>query len=89
MSTEQIFVVDRVEGVTAVLIDERQHQVAVPLTLLPQGVNEGQTLHVVMDDTGKPNWGAARLVDPKERKRDIERRLDELRRRDPGGDITP
>ncbi len=88
MSTEQIFVVDRVEGVTAILIDERQQQVAVPVTLLPSGVAEGLTLHVVVDDTGKPNWGAARLVDAKDRKQDIERLLDELRRRDPGGDIT-
>jgi hypothetical protein len=88
MSTERTFTVDRLEGTTAILIDERQQQIAVPVALLPSGVAEGQTVHVVVDDTGKPSWGSARLVDATDRKRDIERLLDKLRREDPGGDIT-
>ncbi len=92
MSTEleKIFVVDRIEGRIAVLVLDSGEQRAVPIGDLPVGVSEGTVLRVPLNESGVPSWTAAQIDEEEEERRRQAARtiLDELRKRDPGGDIT-
>ena len=87
---ERIWVVDRVEGGIAVVVadeDGRTHDV--PLSVLPSGSREGSVLRVG-EGAGEPLWNSAVLDEESrlERLKQAEAALDELRKRDPGGDIV-
>ena len=87
---ERIWVVDRVEGGVAVLVgDDDQETLDVPLSVLPPGSREGSVLRVG-ESAGEPLWTSAVLDEELrlERLRQAEAALDELRKRDPGGDIV-
>lgn len=92
MSTEleKIFVVDRIEGRIAVLVLDSGEQRAVPIGDLPVGVSEGTVLRVPLNESGVPSWTAAQIDEEEEerRRQAAQTILDELRKRDPGGDIT-
>lgn len=84
------FAVDRLEGKYAVVIgdDGTEHEVA--WRLLPSGTAESTVLDVSVDGRGRPQWVTAK-IDAPERQRRLEqamKRIEELKREDPGGDIV-
>ena len=88
--TERIWVVDRIEREVAVLVaDENQEMLDIALDILPDRLREGSVLKVAEDMDG-PLWASASLDEESklERLREAEEVLDELRERDPGGDIV-
>ena len=88
--TERIWVVDRIEREVAVLVaDENQEMLDIALDILTDGLREGSVLKVAEDMDG-PLWASASLDEESklERLREAEEVLDELRERDPGGDIV-
>jgi hypothetical protein len=87
---ERIWVVDRVEGRIAVLVaDDNEETLDVLLGVLPPGSREGSVLRVG-ESAGEPLWASAVLDEEfrLERLRQAEAVLDDLRKRDPGGDIV-
>jgi DUF3006 family protein len=84
------YVIDRIEGKTAVIVPDDGRTFDVPLRALPKGCREGTVLRI--DDAGLeiPDWGHA-TIDEAERARRVEQAREMLRRleaSDPGGDIT-
>ena len=87
---ERIWVVDRVEGRIAVLVaDDDEETLDVPLNVLPHGLREGTVLRVT-ESEGHPLWASATLDEELrlKRLRQAETALNELKSRDPGGDIV-
>jgi hypothetical protein len=87
---ERIWVVDRVEGRIAVLVaDDDEDTLDVPLNVLPHGLREGTVLRVT-ESEGHPLWASAMLDEELRlrRLRQAETALNELKSRDPGGDIV-
>jgi hypothetical protein len=87
---ERIWVVDRVEGRIAVLVaDDDEDTLDVPLNVLPHGLREGTVLRVT-ESEGHPLWASAMLDEDLRlrRLRQTETALNELKSRDPGGDIV-
>jgi hypothetical protein len=84
------YAVDEVDGDRAVLIDDERGRVEVAMGSLPFRVREGMVLSVPIDAKGRPEWFRAARDEAEERRRikEGEERLERLRRRDPGGDIT-
>ncbi len=89
MSTETLYAVDRIEGQTAVLIDEAGRALSLALALLPDGLEEGAILRVPRGADGAPEWPLARVdrAEAERRRAEARKALDELRKRDPGGDV--
>jgi len=88
--SERTWVVDRIEGEVAVLVaDDDQEILDMPLNVLPRGLREGAVLKVP-ESKGHPLWGSAMLDEELrlKRLRHAEPILDELKNRDPGGDIV-
>jgi hypothetical protein len=88
--SERTWVVDRIEGEVAVLVaDDDQEILDMPLNVLPRGLREGAVLKVP-ESKGHPLWGSAMLDEELrlKRLRQAETILDELKNRDPGGDIV-
>jgi hypothetical protein len=88
--SERTWVVDRIEGEVAVLVaDDDQEILDMPLNVLPRGLREGAVLKVP-ESKGHPLWGSAMLDEELRltRLRQAEIILDELKNRDPGGDIV-
>lgn len=86
---EALYVVDRFEGESAVLMGDDDSEFTVRRQLLPAGVHEGSVLRVPIRNQ-VPVWDRAVVDEAEGRRRDAEdqARLDRLRLRDPGGDIT-
>jgi hypothetical protein len=89
---ELVLVLDRIEGPTAVLVDEGGRQIAVPVDRLPRNprVQEGDVLRVPVDHAQRPDWFAA-VVDQAEterRKAEARATLERLKELDPGGDVS-
>lgn len=84
------YAVDRLEGSIVILIGDDGTTHEVLRASLPKPTGEGVVLRVPLDASGRPRWAAA-TADPGERRRrldEAERRLEELRKRDPGGDVV-
>ena len=84
------YAVDRLEGEIAVLVADDTSVSELPSRMLPHGIHEGSILRVELDASGAPIWSAA-VIDKAEqdrRLREMQRKLKELRAKDPGGDIT-
>lgn len=89
--THEIWVVDRVEGGIAVLIeDEGEIVVEVSTRVLGANAVEGAVLVVPLGAVGEPVWEEAERDDGSEGDRvgQAEKILERLRSRDPGGDIA-
>ena len=90
MSTDlQHFAVDRIESAVAVLVSDSGRAFEIPTAILPKGIQEGSVIQVGKDDSGEVAWATA-VLDEVEREARISRAegvLNELRKRDPGGDI--
>jgi hypothetical protein len=85
-----IFEVDRVEGSTLVLIDERGQPLDIPLNELPASCRrEGAVLRVPTDPSGNYVWGKASRDVDRESKLHAEAStiLKRLKKKDPGGDV--
>lgn len=83
------FVVDRIEGATAVVVADDDRTFDVPRRTLPKGCREGTVLRVDAESAENPDWPNA-VVDEAERLRRLNRARDTLRRlseMDPGGDV--
>ena len=84
-------VVDRREGNVIVLTDDHGDSFDVPSAQLPEPCrSEGAVLDVPLDASAQPRWREACPNDAEQKKRLKENRqtLEELKRRDPGGDVT-
>jgi len=86
-----IWVVDRIEGDTAVLVEDGTGRtLEVSRSLLSIVVDEGTVIRVPPTEEGGPDWGLA-VVDEELRERRLaEARdvLEQLKKRDPGGDVV-
>ncbi len=89
MSTEQRYAVDRLDAATAVLIDEHGNTIAIPKNRLGVALEEGMILFIPIDSSGTPNWYEARVDQEaaEEARKEARKTLDELKERDPGGDV--
>jgi hypothetical protein len=87
---EKIYVVDRLEGDVAVLIGDDSRVAEVRRSDLPVEVAEGDCLSVPVAAEGSEAWGRARVDEElrEQRMRDGQAALDELKTRDPGGDVV-
>ena len=88
MSEQRTFVVDRIENDRAVLIGDDKTEYTLPHADLPVGAGEGTVLKVRVD-ADAPDWTSA-IADAAEQSRRVEearRRMDALRKGDPGGDL--
>jgi hypothetical protein len=87
----KVFVVDRREGKIVVLVDDDGNTTDVEAAKLPPRCRrEGTVLRVPLGARSVPLWSKA-VSDPAEKKRrlaEASTRLERLRRKDPGGDVT-
>lgn len=83
------FVVDRIEGSTAVIVADDGREFDVPRRALPEGVDEGTVLRLNLDNPVTGDWSAAAVDEAEQARRGRQARktLDRLKRSDPGGDI--
>lgn len=88
MSTERRYVVDRIEGELVVLVDDESGDKANKDSWELPVVDEGDVI-VVKLKNGHPQWGTATVDTRSTQKRgeDAEGVLDDLKGRDPGGDV--
>lgn len=87
---ELVWVVDRIEGERVVLVEDASGRTAeVGRSGIGVSVSEGTVLRVPVADSGTLVWQEARRDEAAERTRRDEAReiLDDLRGRDPGGDV--
>ena len=88
--THEVWVVDRIEGGLAVLVEEEgEIVVEVAAAELGEHAVEGAVLVVPLGGVGEPVWSRAERS-PQEEEQRLERgtdRLERLRKRDPGGDV--
>jgi hypothetical protein len=90
MSTDQHYAVDRIRHRTALLVDDQERQILVPTSRLPRELAEGQVLLVPVDEAGTADWGRARIdeAEGQRRRAEAEETIEEMKERDPGGDVT-
>ena len=91
MSTDfEYFAVDRIEADLAVLVADSGGILEVPHQQLPIGVRPGSVIKAPRGPSGEIEWGSAELdeAEAEERLARAESILRELRKRDPGGDIS-
>ena len=92
MSERQgIWVVDRIEGDTAVLVEDGTgRSLDVSRSLISVSIDEGTVLRVPATTDGDPDWSVAvRDEELRQRRLDEARDiLEELKARDPGGDVV-
>jgi len=89
--TRRWYVVDRIEGDRAVLVaDDGGEPVDLPVASLPFQAREAMVLAVPLDGNGRPQWARAERDEGEERRRlnEGKARLERLKRRDPGGDVS-
>ncbi|MEJ2204924.1 MAG: DUF3006 domain-containing protein [Gemmatimonadota bacterium] len=91
MATDERFVVvDRLEADIAVLVFDDGSAMRCFPSDLPEGASEGVVLSVIVDDSEGADLRTL-AVDEAETSRRLDQAravIDELRRRDPGGDVT-
>ena len=88
---QEIWVVDRIEGDTVVLVeDETRRTLEVARSLISVSIDEGTVLRVPTTEDGGPDWGSAEPDEELRERRLVEARevLEELKKRDPGGDVV-
>lgn len=83
------FVIDRIEGSTAVIIADDGREFDVPRRALPEDVSEGTVLRLNLENPVTGDWSAAAVDDAEQARRGRQARktLDRMQRSDPGGDI--
>ena len=89
--SRMVWVVDRFKKDTAVLVEDGTGRTLdVPRSQMAVGVHEGTVLRVPPTEQGGPDWGSAEPDEELRRQRLAEAQgvLDELKTRDPGGDVV-
>lgn len=88
MPTERKYVVDRIEGELIVLVDDESGDKANMDSWELPVVDEGDVI-VVSLKNGRPQWGTATVDanDTKERREKSNEVIEDLKGRDPGGDV--
>ncbi len=61
MAPERHYIVDRIKGEQATLLNDEGHATSVALDLLPSGLEDGSVLHVTLDSDGTPDWSSAQI----------------------------
>ncbi len=88
---QRIWVVDRIESDTVVLVqDGSGRTLEVSRSLISVSIGEGTVLRVPATEEGGPDWGLA-VADEELRERrlaEAQNVLEELKKRDPGGDVV-
>jgi len=87
----EIWVVDRIESDTVVLVqDGSGRTLEVARSLISVSVDEGTVLRVPATEEGGLDWGLAKPDEELRRRRLAEARevLEQLKKRDPGGDVV-
>ena len=93
-SEPEVWIVDAIEDGVAVLVeasdDEDRALIEMAAALLGELAIEGAVLVVPLGDVGEPRWDQAErdLGTEEELRLEAERILDELKKRDPGGDVA-
>jgi hypothetical protein len=84
------WVVDRFEGDRAVIVSEDGRSVDVERDALPRTCRAGDVVRVARGADGTFEWSDAAVDEEatRERRAEAERILDELKGRDPGGDVV-
>ena len=88
---QEIWVVDRIEGDRAVLVEDGTgRSLNVSRSLMSVSVDEGAVLRVPVTEEGQADWSLAVLDEELRQRRLAEARdiLEELKTRDPGGDVV-
>ena len=88
---QEIWVVDRIEGDRAVLVEDGTgRSLNVSRSLMSVGVDEGAVLKVPVTEEGQADWSLAVLDEELRRRRIAEAQniLEQLKKRDPGGDVV-
>lgn len=82
--------VDRLEGDTAVVVDDAGRTRDVPTRQLPIPVREGMVLFVSDGPDGTPDWSTARSDEEEQTRRlkDLDARVTRLSRDDDGQDVA-
>jgi len=90
MPAERKYVVDRIEGELVVLVDDESGDRANLESWELPVVDEGTVLAVETDANGHPKWGTATVLaeETEKRRHEDKTRIEDLKRRDPGGDVT-
>jgi len=85
----ETWIVDRLEGDRAVLERAPHEMLALPLALLPAGLREGDALRVTArgDAAGSTLTFARDEAETRRRAAEAKALLDQVKGRDPGGDI--
>lgn len=86
---KRIWAVDRIERDIAVLVSDADNRIVeVDLKNLPEGTEEKSILHV-FERKDQPVWSSAVLVESIEVQKESESEeiVEDLKQRDPGGDI--
>lgn len=83
------FVIDRIEGSTAVVVADDGREFEVPRRALPEDADEGTVLRLNLDHPVTGDWSAAAVDDEERarRQRQARKTLDRMKRSDSGGDI--
>jgi hypothetical protein len=87
---QRFYAVDRIERANVVLVDDDGRVTTVARSALSgRAVREGAVLRVPMGPGGEPAWSGAAVdeAETERRRQDARRALDQLRKRDPGGDV--
>jgi hypothetical protein len=84
------YAVDRLEGSIAILVSDSGATVQMPRVELPTGLREGAVLRVRFGAQNLPDWSSAVIDEDEEKRRlrEAKETIDDLKRSDPGGDIT-
>jgi hypothetical protein len=87
--TTAFYAIDRLEGKFVIVVGDDGKSLDVERSKLPKGVKEGTVLRVRIGSTG-PDWSSAVVDQAEERRRREETKqlLDEMKKSDPGGDIS-
>ena len=83
-----VVAVDRIEGTTAILETDDGTHYRVPVKSFPEKPSEGLVYRVPLKDR-KPEWpgAVADHVETDRRRKQLRKRMNDLRNRDSGGDI--
>jgi hypothetical protein len=82
------FVVDRMEGSSAIIVADDGREFAVPRRALPDDVIEGSVLRLNLEHPVTGDWAAAAVDEAEQARRQRQARntLDRMQRSDPLGD---
>ena len=83
------YVIDRIEGNSAVIVADDGREFEVPRRVLPDDADEGMVLRLNLDQPLTGDWSAAAVDDEERarRQRQARKTLDRMKRSDLGGDI--